>query len=62
MTAPMLSLAMASGMIRRQDPEMLAHWLLRIALAALVAPPPGDLRTSFEGLLLPVLTPERPGR
>ncbi len=59
MTAPMLSLAMAGGMIRRQDPEMLAHWLLRIALAALVAPPPGDLRTSLEELLLPVLTPER---
>jgi AcrR family transcriptional regulator len=58
MTAPMLSLAMASGMIRTRDPELLAHWLLRIALAALVAPPPGDLRRSLGDLLLPVLAPE----
>jgi AcrR family transcriptional regulator len=62
MTAPMLSLAMASGMIRTQDPEMLAHWLLRIALSALVAPPPGDLRASLEAFLLPVLTPGRMAR
>jgi AcrR family transcriptional regulator len=62
MTAPMLSIAMASGMIRTQDPEMLAHWLLRIALSALVAPPPGDLRASLEAFLLPVLTPGRTAR
>jgi hypothetical protein len=37
---------------------MLAHWLLRIALSALVAPPQGDLRTSLEPLLLPVLIPD----
>jgi AcrR family transcriptional regulator len=59
MTAPMLSIAMASGMIRTQDPEMLAHWLLRIALSALVAPPPGDLRASLEVFLLPVLSHRR---
>jgi AcrR family transcriptional regulator len=54
---PLLSMAMAGGLIRTQDPSTLAHWLLRIGLAALVAPPPGDLRESLDGLLLPVLAP-----
>jgi AcrR family transcriptional regulator len=54
---PLLEAAMAAGFIRTQDPERLAHWLLRIALAALVAPPPGDLATSLDELLLPVLDP-----
>ena len=56
-TAPLLTAAMAAGLVRRQDPRLLAHWMLRIALAALVAPPPGDLRTALDDLLLPVLTP-----
>ena len=55
--APLLTAAMAAGLIRAQDPERLAHWLLRIALAALVAPPPGDLRTALDELLLSVLAP-----
>jgi hypothetical protein len=46
---------MAAGLIRSQDPERLAHWLLRIALAALVAPPPGELRSALDDLLVPVL-------
>jgi AcrR family transcriptional regulator len=58
--APLLSAAMAAGLIRRQDPELLAHWLLRIALAALVAPPPGDLQADLDDLLLPTLTPSPP--
>ena len=53
--APLLAAAMAAGLIRSQDPERLAHWLLRIALAALVAPPPGDLRSALDDLLVPVL-------
>jgi AcrR family transcriptional regulator len=56
-TAPFLAAAMDTGMIRRQDPAALAHWLLRIALAALVAPPPGDLDAALDDLLLPMLTP-----
>jgi O-methyltransferase involved in polyketide biosynthesis len=55
--APLLAAAMAAGFIRTQDPERLAHWLLRIALAALVAPPAGDLQTALDELLLPVLGP-----
>jgi AcrR family transcriptional regulator len=57
-TVPLLAAAMAAGLVRAQDPVLLAHWLLRIALAALVAPPPGDLRTSLEALLLPALAPD----
>lgn len=56
-TAPLLSAAMAAGLVRQQDPLLLAHWMLRIALAALVAPPPGDLRSALDNLLLPVLAP-----
>jgi AcrR family transcriptional regulator len=55
--APLLAAAMAAGLIRTQDPERLAHWLLRIGLAALVAPPPGDLAIALDELLLPVLAP-----
>jgi AcrR family transcriptional regulator len=56
-TAPLLAAAMAAGLIRKQDPELLAHWMLRIALAALVAPPPGNLQSALDDLLLPVLAP-----
>jgi AcrR family transcriptional regulator len=55
--APLLTAAMAAGLVRRQDPQLLAHWMLRIALAVLVAPPPGDLQTALDELLLPVLAP-----
>ena len=55
--APLLAAAMAAGLIRAQDPQLLAHWLLRIALAALVSPPPGDLQASLDELLLPTLAP-----
>ncbi len=58
--APLLATTMTAGLIRRQDPELLAHWLLRIALAALVAPPPGDLQDALDELLFPALTPPDP--
>jgi AcrR family transcriptional regulator len=60
--APLLATTMAAGLIRRQDPELLAHWLLRIALAALVAPPPGDLHAALDDLLLPTLDPDAPAK
>lgn len=56
--APLLTASMNAGLIRSQDPELLAHWLLRIALSALVAPPPGDLQPALDALLLPTLAPE----
>jgi AcrR family transcriptional regulator len=55
--APLLAASMTAGLIRRQDPDLLAHWLLRIALSALVAPPPGDLQAGLDALLLPALAP-----
>jgi len=54
---PLLVAAMDAGLVRRQDPALLAHWLLRAALAAVVAPPPGDLTEAVEALLLPMLDP-----
>ena len=34
-----------------------AHWIARIALSCLLAPPPGDLLAALDALLLPVLDP-----
>lgn len=55
---PFLQAAMDSGLIRPQDPALLGHWLARIALAALAAPPPGDLEVALAALLRPTLAPE----
>ena len=62
--SPLLTSAMAFGAIRRQDPEALAHWIVRIAGICLVAPPPGDLREALDALLLPMLSPaaKKPAR
>ena len=35
-----------------------AHWLARISLICLLAPPPGDLLDALDALLLPVLDPD----
>jgi AcrR family transcriptional regulator len=55
--APFFQAAMDAGHIRKQDPVALAHWTNRIALACLLAPPPGDLREALDDLLLPMLEP-----
>lgn len=55
---PLLEAAMAAGTIRRQDPELLAHWIARIGMSCLLAPPPGDLQAALDALLLPVLAPD----
>ena len=57
-TAPWLEAAMAAGQVRRQDSMALAHWIARISLVCLLAPPPGDLLAALDSLLLPMLTPE----
>ena len=57
--APLLAQAMAAGHVRRQDPMALAHWIARIGMVCLLAPPPGDLVEALDALLLPVLDPER---
>jgi AcrR family transcriptional regulator len=56
-SAPLLALAMKEGHIRRQDPVALAHWLARISLICLFSPPPGDLVSALDALLLPALEP-----
>jgi AcrR family transcriptional regulator len=57
LSEPLLAGAMAGGLIRQQDPALLAHWLLRVALTTVVSPPPGDLQVALDALLLPMLTP-----
>lgn len=54
-TTPLLAAAMAVGAIDRQEPLALAHWLVRIAMTCLLAPPPGDLLAALDALLLPTL-------
>jgi AcrR family transcriptional regulator len=56
-SAPLLKLAMKEGHIRRQDPVALAHWLARVSMICLFAPPPGDLVSALDALLLPALEP-----
>jgi AcrR family transcriptional regulator len=53
--APLLEASMAAGTIRHQDPLALAHWLARVGGMSLLAPPPGDLLTALDALLLPML-------
>jgi AcrR family transcriptional regulator len=55
--APLLARAMDAGFVRRQDAVALAHWIARIGMVCLVAPPPGDLLEALDALLLPVLDP-----
>jgi AcrR family transcriptional regulator len=57
--APFLASAMEAGVVRRQDPEALAHWLVRISTICLMSPPPGDLQQALDDLLLPMLTPHQ---
>ena len=55
MTAPGLAAAMDAGLVRRQDPDALAHWIVRIGMVCVASPPPGDLLEALDALLLPVL-------
>lgn len=59
-SVPMLEAAMAAGIVREQDPVALAHWIVRIGMACIIAPPPGDLRAALDALLLPALQPTPP--
>lgn len=60
-TAPLLQAAMDNGTIRQQDVSVLAHWIVRISMTCLMAPPPGDLLEVLDALLLPMLDPEKGG-
>jgi AcrR family transcriptional regulator len=54
---PFLASAMDAGVVRKQDPVALAHWLVRISTICLMSPPPGDLQDALDRLLLPMLSP-----
>lgn len=57
LVAPLLAQAMDAGLVRHQDPMVLAGWLARIAIAMLLDPVDEPLRPMLEQLLLPVLEP-----
>jgi hypothetical protein len=54
---PFLIAAMAVGLIRRRDARALAHWIVRVTIIVLLAPPPGHLEAALDELLLPMLEP-----
>jgi AcrR family transcriptional regulator len=54
---PVLDAAMAAGHLARRDPIVVAEWLTRIGVTAILAPPPGDLDVFLRELLLPALQP-----
>jgi AcrR family transcriptional regulator len=55
--APMLSTAMASGVLAKRDPVVLAEWLIRLVVTLVLVPPLTELRPFLSELLLPALTP-----
>ena len=55
---PIIDAAIGAGLIRRADPQVLAHWLVRLVIVLVIDPPPVSLRTFLEQVLLPVLDPE----
>jgi AcrR family transcriptional regulator len=57
MLAPLYQGLMDTGRIRRQDPLDLAHWLLRVFMMLMIAPPPANVDDLLDGMLLPALTP-----
>jgi AcrR family transcriptional regulator len=59
---PVLVAAMELGVVKRRDPDRLARWIVRIAIAVVLAPPDGDLTEHLDEMLLPLLEPERKRR
>ncbi|HEX4905486.1 MAG TPA: TetR/AcrR family transcriptional regulator [Acidimicrobiales bacterium] len=56
--APLLSSAMDAGWLARRDPDVVADWLVRLAISLVLAPPKGPLADHLGELLVPALTPE----
>lgn len=56
---PVLRVAMATGLIRANDPTMTAGWIVRIVLALGAVPPPDDeLEDTVRFVLQPMLDPD----
>lgn len=58
MAIPIIEAAMDGALIRRADPQVLAHWLVRLVIVLIIDPPPTPLRAFLEQILLPALEPE----
>lgn len=54
---PMLALVMASGLIARRNPDVLAEWLVRLVVTLVLVPTIGDLRRFLSEILVPALDP-----
>lgn len=54
---PLLAAAMDAGVLARRDPEVVADWLVRIALSVVAVPPAGPLRAYLAELVVPALRP-----
>ena len=52
---PAIEVAMATGMIRKQDPVALGEWVTRLAGALVLAPPTTDLDELLAAMFLPIL-------
>lgn len=57
--APVVSLAMGSGLLAEGDPVLVTDWVTRFALTLLVVPPPVPLREYLRNVLQPVLQQTR---
>lgn len=55
---PLLERAMATGSIRRQDPNVLAEFLIRTTVSLMLAPPPGDLQAFLDQTVLRLVAPD----
>lgn len=54
---PLLDAAMASRVLARRDPVVVAEWVVRVGVSLILAPPPGDLSRFIAELLVPALSP-----
>jgi AcrR family transcriptional regulator len=54
---PLLEAAMDTNHLARRDPAIVAEWLVRLGITAILAPPPGDLTTFLREVLVPALAP-----
>ncbi|MGH9138048.1 MAG: TetR/AcrR family transcriptional regulator [Acidimicrobiales bacterium] len=57
LVSPLLRAAMDLGLVRHQNAEALAGWLVRVAIVLVLDPLEGSLRPLLDQVVLPVLNP-----
>lgn len=57
---PVLRSAMQAGLVRPHDPHVMVEWLARVAVTAVLCPPPVEVRAFLRHLVLPALSPGAP--